>query len=276
VAGRDVLRRLYDSADPLCRRQAFLERLRTREDSFVDWALDLLPVRGGETVLDAGCGWGRFLLPIARGLRAGGRCFGVDLSAAVMRPAVQLARDERLPAAFALGDIDALPVRDGAVDVVMANHVLYHVANLDHAVAGLRRALKPGGLLMATTNSEAVRPAVLVLHERMQIELGVAAREAEQTSFSMESGLPALRRHFDLVERHFYRDALRFPDADTLVDLYESTGRYRMLSEHPEIDGVTGATLLVRARRLAASMAGADGAIDSPVLMGTFLARAVP
>ena len=44
-------------------------------------------------------------------------------------------------------DACTLPFDDDAFDVVMANHMLYHVADLDQTVAELRRVIRPGGAL---------------------------------------------------------------------------------------------------------------------------------
>jgi 2-polyprenyl-3-methyl-5-hydroxy-6-metoxy-1,4-benzoquinol methylase len=39
------------------------------------------------------------------------------------------------------------------VDVILANHMLYHVPNQPAAVAEFARVLRPGGYLLASTNS---------------------------------------------------------------------------------------------------------------------------
>jgi SAM-dependent methyltransferase len=49
-------------------------------------------------------------------------------------------------------DVTALPVRDGAFDVVLAAHMLYHVPDREAAVRELRRVLAPCGRCIAVTN----------------------------------------------------------------------------------------------------------------------------
>lgn len=270
---RETLLRLYESATSLRRRQGIFERSCRRSDSFVDWGVDLLRLTGRERVLDIGCGWGRFLLPVARRLSAGGFCIGVDLSAGMLRPAVEQLRKESLPAGRAVADVEDLPTLDGAFDIVMANHMLYHAQDIDGALTELRRVMRPAASLMATTNSDAVRPAVLVLHQRLLAEFGLTDGVEEQSPFSMESGLGPLQRHFAVVDRHYYRDRQRFENAEALLELYRSTGRYRLLSEREDLDKNARASLLTRARLIAEAMAEGDGSIRSPVLMGAFLAR---
>ena len=53
---------------------------------------------------------------------------------------------------FAVLDAQALTYPAGAFDAVIANHMLYHVADKARAFAELRRVLVPGGRLYAATN----------------------------------------------------------------------------------------------------------------------------
>jgi ubiquinone/menaquinone biosynthesis C-methylase UbiE len=107
------------------------------------------------TVLDAGCGTGNYARAL---LGQVGRVEAVDLSAGMLAVArAKLAdgvADGR--AALHLAGIDALPLGDGALDGVMVNQVLHHLA--DDAAAGwpvhrrvlreLARVLKPGGVIV--------------------------------------------------------------------------------------------------------------------------------
>ena len=49
-------------------------------------------------------------------------------------------------------DAQDLPFDDGTFDVVVANHMLYHVPDPRRAAAEFARVLRPGGVLLAATN----------------------------------------------------------------------------------------------------------------------------
>jgi SAM-dependent methyltransferase len=55
----------------------------------------------------------------------------------------------RYPAWVQKGDITNLPFPPQHFDLLIANHVLEHIRDLDLALAEIKRVLKPGGLLIA-------------------------------------------------------------------------------------------------------------------------------
>jgi SAM-dependent methyltransferase len=113
---------------------------------------------------------------------------------------VKLARAEGVVADVA--DVQDLPYADGAFDVAVAAWMLYHVPDRDRAVSELARVLRPGGRLVAATNS------VLHLHELREL-VGSGRSTIE---FSRENGGDLLARHFALVEREDIDGELEFAD----------------------------------------------------------------
>lgn len=102
-----------------------------------------------------------------------------------------------------LGDVQALPFPDGSFDVVVAAWMLYHVPDLDRGLAEIARVLRPGGRLVAVTNS---RKHVRELKQLMGVTVTFP--------FSAEEAEEILRRHFRAVERRdAFGDALFTPDA---------------------------------------------------------------
>jgi ubiquinone/menaquinone biosynthesis C-methylase UbiE len=92
-----------------------------------------------------------------------------------------------------VGDAQDLPFDDEVFDTVVAAWMLYHVREIDAALAEFARVLAPGGRLVAVTNS------VRHLEELREI-LGTKPPRFE-LAFNAENGEETLKRHFARVER---------------------------------------------------------------------------
>lgn len=116
--------------------------------------------RPGAVLVDVGCGAG-LLAPHLRG--KGYQHVGVDLTRSALE---QAGTHGVTPVA---GDATALPLVDGAADVVAAGELLEHVPDLAGAVAEVCRILRPGGLLVLDTLNATVLSRVLAVSvaERM-------------------------------------------------------------------------------------------------------------
>ncbi len=106
---------------------------------------DLKP---GEVVLDLGSGAGFDVLLAARKVGPSGRAIGVDMTDAMLAKARANAEKAGLVnVEFRKGDLEALPVEDASVDVVISNCVLNLVPDKDRAFREIHRVLGAGGRL---------------------------------------------------------------------------------------------------------------------------------
>jgi SAM-dependent methyltransferase len=98
----------------------------------------------GARILEIGCGLGSVL----RHLERDHRTHGIDLSSF----ALACARRDLASPRLAIAEATGLPFADGAFEVVLAKHVLEHVAEPAAAIADIARVLaSPGGLLVFGT-----------------------------------------------------------------------------------------------------------------------------
>ncbi|MBI3651656.1 MAG: arsenite methyltransferase [Acidobacteria bacterium] len=100
----------------------------------------------GNTVLDLGSGAGNDAFIASSLVGESGRVIGVDMTA----PMIERARNNAEKRAihnveFRLGDLEALPVADNSIDVVISNCVINLVPNKAKVYAEIFRVLKPGG-----------------------------------------------------------------------------------------------------------------------------------
>jgi trans-aconitate 2-methyltransferase len=106
--------------------------------------LGRLPLRGDETVLDAGCGSGRITEALVERLPRG-RVIAVDGSASMIEAARERLGDS---ADLRVADLVGLELGE-TVDAVLSTATFHWIADHDALFASLRRALRPGGRLVA-------------------------------------------------------------------------------------------------------------------------------
>jgi arsenite methyltransferase len=102
----------------------------------------------GSVVLDLGCGAGTDLLIAAQMTGPAGRVIGVDMTASMLERA-RVSADEMGLGNVELHEalIEALPLDDASVDVVISNGVIDLVPDKDAVLDEIDRVLRPGGRL---------------------------------------------------------------------------------------------------------------------------------
>ncbi len=156
-------------------------------------------------VLEVGCGPGELASRIQSALG----CDVVALDSSERM--VALARDRNVDAR--VGDVQDLPFESEAFDCAVAAWMLYHVPELDRGVAELARVLRPGGRLVAVTNSE---------HHLQEARQLAGIDMSGRLSFSRENGERTLLRHFPSVSRIDVDGWVTFSDAEAVREYVAS------------------------------------------------------
>ena len=211
--------------------------------------IDLAAPTPGETVADVGCGNGAYLAELARrGFT--GRVLGLDMSlgmlAAARQRLISVCASVRSGEAGSAGSADAsssseavgsletvgspgdvalvaadataLPLPDGAADLTLAMHMLYHVPDPSQAVRELRRVTRPGGRVVIGLNG--------LDHLRELREIVATARGdgrwGRRERLTLDDGEALARSFFSTVARHDFAAELRIGDPRPIADYVRS------------------------------------------------------
>jgi len=186
------------------------------------WVFDQLSLEHDTRILELGCGAGTLWLKNAARIPAQCRVTLSDFSHGMLESAhASLARSGRQ---FALAVVDAqsIPFRANSYDVVIANHMLYHVADRPRAFAEVHRVLRTGGRLYAATNGRGHLHQLAQLLRRYapDAQSGLGTEEAR---FGLQSGMSQLQHYFSDVRAIRYEDALRVTESEPVLDFLRST-----------------------------------------------------
>jgi SAM-dependent methyltransferase len=218
----------YRDATRLDARIELHRRFSTNPRGWHAWVFDQLPGPAQARVLEVGCGTGALWSQNCDRVPTGWHVVLGDLSAGMVGDARRLLDELAGRCLWLALDAQCLPFAAGSFDLVLANHMLYHVADRRRAIRELRRVLRATGTLVAATNGERHLAGLLELAARFAPELGAAAPPAT-TGFSLENGRQQLLHAFGRVARRDFEDALVVTEAGPLADYLGSMEHCRAI-----------------------------------------------
>jgi SAM-dependent methyltransferase len=256
----------YATDHNLATRQSIYVFQRPRLDLYAD-TIDLARLTGDESVLDVGCGNGRYLDALrSRGHR--GLVCGADLSEGMLRTAQREAGDGPL----LMSDAQALPFASASIDVALVMHMLYHVPDRAKAIAEIRRIVRPGGVALVLTNSEShFRELDQLLIESAVATVGVSRvrGRASLTLFATEHGGAELEAAFADVRFHPFRSELVLDQVAPVVAYARSMSTW-VVDDGRDRELVA---MLDELERRVGETIAADGAFRITTACGCFVCR---
>lgn len=203
------------------------QRFSTASYPFHKWVFDRLKLPNGAHVLELGCGFGALWNENRDRIPADWKVTLSDFSLGMLTEArTNLASVTNLR--FEQVDAGAIPYRDACLDAVIANHMLYHVGDIAQTLREIRRVLKPGAALYATTIGENHMRELDIFGARFA---GIAPLTRSAERFGLETGLAPLREVFGDVRREVLRGELRVTEAAPMVDYIRSMSSAREVPE---------------------------------------------
>jgi SAM-dependent methyltransferase len=144
----------------------------------------LLALEPGQTVLDLGSGGGIDVLLSAKRVGPTGKAYGLDMTDEMLA----LARENQRKAGatnveFLKGTIEAIPLPDNSVDVIISNCVINLSSDKDAVLREAFRVLKPGGRF--AVSDVVVRGDVPAdIRRSMELWVGCIAGALEETEYA--------------------------------------------------------------------------------------------
>src|SRR5258708_40234221 len=216
---QQAVARQYATSANLAARIALHQRCSTNPYGLQRWVFDRLELVAREKVLEIACGTGSLWRENLDRLPPGLRLFLSDLSMSMLETTGKVLDYAGPAARFIACALPDLPFEDESFDLVVANHMLYHVADRPRGLGEIRRVLRPGGSLFAATSGVKHLDEI----KGLMRALGIDAADVS-ASFTLENGEDQLRPVFGDIRRDVYADSLRVTDPELLMDYIASVG----------------------------------------------------
>lgn len=191
------------------------QRFSSNPNPWMHWVFEMLQLGPASKVLEVGGGPGGLWQENRHRLPKGVKVAFTDQSTGMVAQAISTLGD--LPQfAFGASDAQALPFADHAFDIVIANHMLYHVPDRNLALSEIRRVLRPNGRFFAATNDRTHMQELRNLAENFMPGTSMAFSVNERFPFDVATH--ELSQHFGQVQLHRYHNNLAVTDANILAD----------------------------------------------------------
>lgn len=250
----------FSSDKNLTIRINFYKKYSTNKLGFTDWLFDKYCFTEKNAILELGCGNGcQWEGRIGR-LPKACKLFLSDFSNGMVNAVKEKYPHHRHENVYSqIIDIQSIPFRDQSFDVVIANHMLFHVLDLDKALTEVRRVLKIGGCFYSATDGNGgMRP---FLHKAIKKFDPESKAFTEKIPFNLQNGREILKRYFSFVERFDYENVLAITETQDLMEWLKSTNS---ISGYSEVNLVNLYEYFEAIRRM-------DGAINIPRETGLFV-----
>ena len=210
----------YKDASNLNARLQLHRRFSTNTHGWMRWVFDRFDMPPTCQILDVGCGPANLWVENLERIPTGWDITLTDFSPGMVEQAQENLCNSRRSFTFEILDAQSIPYENACFDAVIANHMLYHVPDRAKALAEMRRVLRPGCKLYASTVGE---NHMRELDEMIsQFDTRDDHLFAENNPFTLESGVEELGTYFSDVATRRYEDSLVVTEAEPLIAYAES------------------------------------------------------
>ena len=206
---------LYIKKDTLSIRANLHEKYSVNKYGWSNWVFDQYHIEENYRVLEFGCGTGNFWKEKETLLQNNIEITLTDISPLMIEKAKEkLGSNKKFT--FQKMDIQNVPFPDNCFDIIIANHMLYHVPDIDKALSEVKRVLKTDGFFYATTigrnNLMQLEMIYRIFNDIIQFNYSGGL------SFILENGKGILSKYFGKIDLKQYEDSLKVTNIDDLMN----------------------------------------------------------
>jgi ubiquinone/menaquinone biosynthesis C-methylase UbiE len=185
------------------------------------WLFDQFRIGPSSKILELGCGDGSLWARNSNRIPKDCSIYLTDLYEGMLEDAQKTLNNYNC-FNFCIVDAQNIPFEDESFDIVIANHMLYHIPDRRKALSEIYRVLRPGGLFYASTIGKNHLIDLKLMLKEFNNELYLSGFEFWE-EFGLETGKEQLMELFNNVSLVRYEDSLVITEVQPLIDYICST-----------------------------------------------------
>ena len=203
---------------------------------WMQWMFNNMEFAENMKILDIGCGNGFFWTSNIENMPNNLHVIMCDYSFGMLEAAQEalkkceaVIKEKNIVFEFVQADANDLNINDTKFDVIMANHMIYHVVNRKGLISKVSEILKDDGVFYCSTvgknHMKELDELILKYDKNIDLSLCNVAK-----SFGLENGEEQLKESFSVVDRKIHDNNLIVDNAQVIYNYAHS-----MLGSVPEV-----------------------------------------
>lgn len=229
MSKRAILTEQYKRTDNLKLRKSLHEKYSVNKLGFQKWMFLQYPFRPKMKILELGSGRGELWNDYFENNTLKGYEMDITLSD-FSDGMVEYLQSHCPDRKISIRKIDILdiPFEKDTFDLAIANSMLYHVKDIDAALAEVKRVLKGDGLFFCATFG--INGMTQYLYRAFDA-LDIPYNRESNISFTLQNGMQQLKKQFGNVERRDYEDALSIDQVEDYLEYIYSMASLQGLDQ---------------------------------------------
>ena len=186
------------------------------------WCFENMKFCKNDKVLELGCGNGKLWLKNKEKIETDLNITLSDFSKSMIKSAKNNLKEINMDFQYKEINAEKIPYKDETFDVIIAEHMIYFVSNIEKALEEIKRVLKPNGKVYITTNSKNTMNELNELCEKFAPNSGLSNNGLSER-FNLEEGEKLLKKYFNNVSLNILEGKIILSESEPLVSYKAST-----------------------------------------------------
>lgn len=213
---KEILQRSRDASN-LNEGVKLLDRFCSNDYSWYKWVFDNIEINDNDKVLEVGCGNGALWSKNMASINKTASITLTEICEEMIEDAIENIGADNKQFNYQITDLSKLPFGDNSFDVVIANHILFFMKDINAVISEIRRVVKPGGRVYCSTigknHMKELEELMLSFSHNIRI-----FEDKLSSKFGLENGKEILNRYFDNVERLLYDSKYIINDCNGILE----------------------------------------------------------